>query len=192
MKAMILVLTTLGLLTGQTLAQQTQAPPPPQLYPENAQELTQHAEVAQSIGAAASEIMLATDVLRSEEIAEALRVAILNRGVNVYILTPAENVEDPASYLVSLALAGANLRLGPVDGSFVTIDRASVVVGELVSGVTALPGYEAQKTILVPDETYTASYVDSFYQAFEVAPPLDPSSLQILNEATSPQPEGGE
>jgi hypothetical protein len=162
------------------------APPPAQIYPENAQQLLQFSEVAQAIGSATSELMLATDVLRSQEIAEAVRSAVV-RGVSVYILTPTENVEDPESYLVSLALAGANVRLSPVDGSFVTIDRQSVVVGVLVSGVKGLPGYEEMdRTILVPDVTYTAPYVEGFYQSFEVAPALDPTTLSMF------QPQGGE
>jgi hypothetical protein len=160
---------------------------PLQLYPDNAQQLTQFSEVAQAINSASSEIMLATDVLRSQEIAEAIRVAVVNRGVAVYILTPAESVEDSASYLVSLALAGANVRLGPVEGSFVTLDRQSVVVGVLVSGVMGLPGYEAKdRTMLVPDETYTAPYVESFYEAFNVAPVLDPASLALLGGGDTP------
>jgi phosphatidylserine/phosphatidylglycerophosphate/cardiolipin synthase-like enzyme len=164
-------------------------PAPVQLYPDNAVQLTQFAEVAQAISSASSEIMIATDVLRSQEIAEALRMAIVNRSVSVYILTPEESVEDPASYLVSLALAGANVRVGPVEGSFVTLDRQSVVVGVLVSGVVGLPGYEEKdRTILVPDEAYTAPYVEAFYTSFEAAPVLDPETLALFN----PQPEGGE
>jgi hypothetical protein len=164
-------------------------PVPLQLYPDNAVQIMQFAEVAQAIASASSEIMLATDVLRSQEIAEAIRLAIVNRGVSVYILTPEESVEDPASYLVSLALAGANVRVGPVEGSFITLDRQSVVVGVLVSGVVGLPGYEEKdRTILVPDETYTAAYVESFYGAFGVAPVLDPESLALFN----PPLEGGE
>jgi Archaeal transcriptional regulator TrmB len=162
------------------------APPPAQIYPENAQQLLQFSEVAQAIGSATSELMLATDVLRSQEIAEAVRAAV-TRGVAVYILTPTENVEDPESYLVSLALAGASVRLSPVDGSFVTIDRQSVVVGVLVSGVKGLPGYEEMdRTILVPDATYTAPYVEGFYESFELAPALDPQTLSMF------QPQGGE
>lgn len=157
-----------------------EAAPPMQLYPESAIQLSQFTEVAQAISTAGSEIMLATDVLRSQDIAEALRAAVM-RGVAVYIITPQENIEDPSSYLVSLALAGANVRLAPVEGSFVTIDRTNVVVGVLVSGVMGLPGQEdMDRTILVPDETYTAPYVDTFYQSFEVAPALDPATLTIL------------
>jgi hypothetical protein len=180
----------------QTPAVQSgEQPAPLQLYPDNAVQITQFAEVAQAIASASSEIMLATDVLRSEEIAEAIRVAVVTRGVPVYILTPEESVEDPSSYLVSLALAGANVRVGPVEGSFVTIDRQSVVVGVLVSGVVGLPGYEEKdRTILVPDEVYTAPYVESFYQAFDAAPVLDPESLSIFSveDTTVEQTEGGE
>jgi hypothetical protein len=161
------------------LAAPTAAPPVPLvLYPDSAQELSQVPEVVQAISTASSEIMLATDVLRSQEIAEALRVAITTRGVAVYILTPEENVEDPNSYLYSLALAGANVRLGPVEGSFLTLDRQAVLVGLLVTGVMGVAGYEDKDlTILVPDETYTASYVESFYTSFQLAPALDPATL---------------
>jgi hypothetical protein len=64
------------------------------------------------------------------------------RGVAVYILTPQENIEDPNSYIYSLALAGANVRLGPVEGSFLTLDRQTVLVGVLVTGVMGVAGYE--------------------------------------------------
>lgn len=162
------------------------APPAVQIYPENAQQLLQFSEVAQAIASARSELMLATDVLRSQDIAEAVRAALM-RGVAVYILTPVESVEDPESYLVSLALAGANVRLAPVEGSFVTIDRQSVVVGVLVSGVMGLPGYEEMdRTILVPDATYTAPYVEGFYGSFELAPALDPATLSMF------KPQGGQ
>lgn len=185
---------------GLTHAQEAQEPTQPAptdpaapttplvMYPDSAQELSQIAEVVQAIGTASSEIMLATNVLRSQEIAEALRVAITTRGVAVYILTPQDNVEDPNSYLYSLALAGASVRLGPVDGSFLTLDRQSVLVGVLVTGVMGVAGYEDKDfTVLVPDEAYTASYVTSFYESFELAPALDTAA--IIDSAS---PEGGE
>jgi hypothetical protein len=165
------------------------------LYPDSAQELSQVPEVVQAIGTASSEIMLATDVLRSQEIAEALRVAITTRGVAVYILTPQENVEDPNSYLYSLALAGANVRLGPVEGSFLTLDRQTVLVGVLVTGVMGVAGYEDKDfTVLVPDEPYTASYVESFYTSFELAPALDPATLvqTAADQVTEGQTDGGQ
>ncbi len=185
-------------LTSFVYAQNSQDPAPTDpaaepaapllMYPDSAQELSQIAEVAQAIGTASSEIMLATSVLRSQEIAEALRVAMTTRGVAVYILTPQETIEDPNSYIYSLALAGAGVRLGPVEGSFLTLDRQSVLVGLLVTGVVGVAGYEDKDfTILVPDATYTASYVGSFYESFELASTLDTAA--IINSVT---PEGGE
>ncbi|MGL4610851.1 MAG: phospholipase D-like domain-containing protein [Trueperaceae bacterium] len=166
------------------------APPPPpmDLMPDSAQPLEEIAGIVQAIDSASSEIMLATNVLRSQEIAEALRAAMVSRGVSVYILTPEENLEDPNSYLYSLALAGASVRVGPIEGSFLTLDRQTVVVGLLVTGVKGVMGYENKDmTLLVPDETYTASYVEGFYQSFELAPPLDLNS--VIDSGT---PEGGE
>jgi hypothetical protein len=61
-------------------------------------------------------------------------------------------------------------------------------VGVLVSGVMGLPGYEEMdRTILVPDEAYTAPYVEGFYQSFELAPTLDPATLSIFQP-----PAGGQ
>jgi hypothetical protein len=165
-------------------AQTQQAPPaqsaavPLQLYPEGAQVLTTVAEVAQAINSSSSEIMLAASVLRSPEIAEALRAAMVTRGVAVYILAPEENVVEDASYFASLAMAGASVALGPVEGSFLTIDRTTLVAGVLVSGVVGLPGYEAKdQTVLVADPDYTAAYVDSFYQSFTAAPAFDTATV---------------
>jgi hypothetical protein len=169
-------------------AQTQQAPPagpaaaqtlvPLQLYPEGAQVLTTVAEVAQAINSSSSEIMLAASVLRSPEIAEALRAAVVTRGVAVYILAPEENVVEDASYFASLAMAGASVALGPVEGSFLTIDRTTLVAGVLVSGVVGLPGYEGKdQTVLVTDPDYTAVYVDSFYQSFTAAPAFDTATV---------------
>jgi hypothetical protein len=190
MKWLMLFLTFFGLSYAQQNAApaapqpaapgQPAPPPPMQIYPESAQQLKEFAEVAQAIASAGTEIMLATDVLRSQEIAEAIRALVVG-GVPVYIIAPEGSLEDPNSYLVSLGLAGANIRVGPVQGSFVVIDRQTVVDGILVSGVKGLPKQEeTNRTILVPDEAYTASYVDSFYQSYEVAPVLDPATLDIF------------
>jgi hypothetical protein len=180
---------------AQTVGDQPAAPAqaPLQLYPEGSQVLTSVEEVAQAISSASSEIMLATGVLRSPEIAEALRDAVVTRGVVVYILAPEENVTDSASYFASLALAGAGVALSPVEGSFLTIDRQTLVTGVLVSGVVGLPGYEDKdQTVLVPDPAYTAAYVDSFYQSFTIAPTFDGSSIiPVSGEYTQPTDEYG-
>jgi hypothetical protein len=190
-------LTMLVVAQAQTAATQPQAAAPAQaslqLYPEGSQVLTTVEEVAQAINSASSEIMLATGVLRSPEIAEALRDAVVTRGVAVYILAPEENVTDSASYFASLALAGVGVALSPVEGSFLTIDRQTLVTGVLVSGVMGLPGYEDKdQTVLVPNPDYTATYVDSFYQSFTAAPTFDGSSIiPVSGEYTQPTDEYG-
>lgn len=175
----------------QAATSQQTAQAPLQLYPEGSQVLTTVEEVAQVINSASSEIMLATGVLRSPEIAEALRDAVVTRGVAVYILAPEENVTDSASYFASLALAGAGVALSPVEGSFLTVDRQTLVTGVLVSGVVGLPGYEDKdQTVLVPDPAYTAAYVDSFYQSFTAAPVFDGTSIvQQTTENAQPTSE---
>lgn len=145
--------------------------------PPDAQALTDESEVVQTIGTASQELMVAARFLRSTAIADALRVATVKRGVAVYILTPAENIVDPASYTASLGLAGASVKLAPVSDSFILVDRQVTVVGPLISGLSTLPGERALPTYLVNDPAYASPFVEGFYTSFSAAPPFDHETL---------------
>ena len=83
-------LVLLFLLFGIALAQQDWTPP----LPQNAQALTSSEELVQTLNTASQEIMLAAPFLRSPELADAIRIAIVERGVAVFILAPLEGIED--------------------------------------------------------------------------------------------------
>ena len=156
-----------ALATAQTGGQNTLG------QPANAQLLRTEAEVAQALRAAREELMIATPRLLSHDIADAVRAASVERGVSVYILAPAEEIEVPASYLPSLSLAGAALSVAPAYEPFIVIDRQSVLTGALISSEPTLPGGAAGATFLTLDPSYAAPFVESFYASFNAAQPYN-------------------
>lgn len=157
-------------LTGQALAQGTmsggEAP-----YTV----LGTPGQVAAVVGQAVQEVLVASDVLRSREVANALREAITTRGVPVYVLTLPETAGENASYASSLSLAGAQVGLSPVGGSFMVVDRRLTVAGPLVGGLgraqTADPN---ALTVVIDNPEYANGFVEGFVDAFEQAEGYEP------------------
>lgn len=175
-RAMLVLVVLAAFAVAQGQAPEEQEPPSYRI-------LGSSADVALVISMATEELMVTADVMRSEEVAEALRQAMVTRGVPVYIMTLPENVEENASYFASLALAGANVRLSQVQGNFIVVDRRMVVAGPMVAGLALLPGEEANPhafseptglTVLVDDPNYTAQFVQGFYTGFTAAAEYQP------------------
>jgi hypothetical protein len=122
------------------------------------------AELAQVVALATQEVLVTSDILRTTEVAEALREAMVRRGVMVYIMTSLENVEENASYFASLSLAGANVRLGPVAGSYLIIDRRYTVMGSLIGSLGQSP--DAPPTVMIDNEGYAGQFIESFIRVF--------------------------
>lgn len=158
------------LLLGSVALAQTDWMPPP---PTGAQTLGTPVEVVQTLDTASQEVMLAAPLLRSEEVADALRKALIERGVPVYILAPVGGIEDPASYFMSLALTGASVSVAPVDEAFIVVDRTVLVQGPLLSGETTLPGQTPAQTYYLNDPNQAAPFVESFYQSYSEAAAYD-------------------
>ncbi len=129
--------------------------------------LSNASEIVSVIDLATSEVLVATDTLRAEEVAEALREAVVVRGVPVFILVPQLKVEENASYVAGLAHAGANVRLSEIGGSFLIVDRRYTVAGPLIGTLGELNG--GAPTILIDDPSYAAQFIEGFRQSFEVA-----------------------
>lgn len=127
------------------------------------------AEVAKVIHLATREVLITTDILRGEEVAEALREAIVVRGVPVFILVPKSAAEENASYIAGLAHAGASVRLAEVGGSFLVVDRRYTIAGSLIGSLGDLTA--DVPTILIDDPSYAAQFVAGFRQGFEAAQP---------------------
>jgi len=126
---------------------------------------TAQAEAAHLISTARSEIMLAAPTLRSQAVAEALRQALVVRGVAVFLLVDAELLEERASYVLTLALAGAQVRLAPITEGVLIIDRHTALRG----GFWELEG-AALPTQISQDAALVGPVAKWFYEAYRVAP----------------------
>lgn len=135
--------------------------------------LSTHSGIARHIAAAAREVMLAVPTLRSQVIAEALREAMVVRGVEVYLLVSPEHAEARAAYVTSLSLAGARVRLAPVEGGYLVVDRQRTITGALIGtrgGMLTDGG-----TVLHKDSSYTRQVVSWFYRTFRQADVYEPT-----------------
>ena len=151
----VLVLFTLIVLMGHTTAQSSL---PKTLLPED--------KAVRLVEAAREEVLLATPGIYSRQLAEALREAMVVRGVAVYLLVPANSAEDRASYVASLSLAGARVRFAEIEGSVLVVDRQQVVTSN-------------------PNETSDAARaVAWFYDAFRTAPIYDLTRSNFLEGET--------
>lgn len=107
-------------------------------------------DIATVYSLAMSEILLAADAIVSEEVADTLRRAMVERGVSLYILTREDTVDAPESYVRSLAAAGANVRVAEASANFALVDRAWAVVGPMAAG---WPKVGVQEPLLLIDPT---------------------------------------
>lgn len=102
----------------------------------HAQRLETSAQVAALVDSAQREVILVAPVLRVKAVADALRRAVVERGVSVKLLTGSSSVNDGASYWWGLVRAGAKLRtVREVAGFELIVDRASRVTGDAIGRV---------------------------------------------------------
>lgn len=99
--------------------------------------LTDAQQVVAQLGRAHEQLLIVAPSLFSKPIAEALRRAAAERGVQVFVLVSPAWVEAPGSYVASLALLdGVQVRLAETDRRFAVVDMhddAFVIEGGLVS-----------------------------------------------------------
>jgi phosphatidylserine/phosphatidylglycerophosphate/cardiolipin synthase-like enzyme len=124
-------------------------------------------EIAEVINASTQELLLVTDTFRNETLADAVRVAALERGVKVFVLAPEELAQDLSSYFGTLSQAGATVHLQEATGAFLVIDRKYVIQGNLLSELenpqTTTP------TMLIASQDYANHLTQLFIEAFEGA-----------------------
>ena len=131
--------------------------------------LTEPDEVAQVISTSTAELLLVTDTFRSETLADAVRVALLERGVQVFVVVPEALVTDLSSYFGTLERAGASIRLQETTGAFLVVDRQHVIQGPLLSTLEAAP--QASPTMLISNADYAEQLAERFIDAFKGATP---------------------
>jgi len=91
-------------------------------------------DIATLYNVATREILIAADAIVSEEVADTLRRAMVERGVSLYILTREDTVDAPESYVRSLTAAGASVRVAESGANFALVDREWAVVGPMAAG----------------------------------------------------------
>jgi hypothetical protein len=129
--------------------------------------LSKSGEIAEVINASTQELLLVADTFRNETLADAVRVAALERGVNVFVLAPESLIQDLSSYFGTLSQAGATIHLQEATGAFLVIDRKYVIQGALLSDL-ANPQTSSQ-TMFIASEDYANHLTQLFIDAFEGA-----------------------
>lgn len=128
----------------------------------NALAVTSDASVALVVEQAKQEVLVATDLLRSRPVADALRRGLL-RGVRVLILTAQPGLRDQSGYLVGLAMAGAEIRVGYFTTRAIIVDGRYLITGPHLSGLHA----EDSITLILDAPLAAAGARDRFLAAWQ-------------------------
>lgn len=166
----------LGLATAQTTPQ----------VRVNLQDLTM-TDIATEIESASQSIIIYSPQLRQPAVAEALRKAMVDRNLTVYILTDAKGLKDASSFTLSLALIGwwdpqkpSEPRRGLMyfpkvntkSEAFVILDSERMLVGNLISRPVSLA--ENNKTRLEVTPSKVRAAYNWAAQVTRAAEPFNP------------------
>ena len=123
-------------------------------------------DIATLYNVATSEILIAADAIVSEEVADTLRRAMVERGVSLYILTREDTVDAPESYVRSLTAAGASVRVAESGANFALVDRAWAVVGPMAAGWPKV-GVQKPLPLIDPELEAGTDLLGWFYETAE-------------------------
>jgi phosphatidylserine/phosphatidylglycerophosphate/cardiolipin synthase-like enzyme len=122
-------------------------------------------EIVSVIDAATQELLLSTDTFRNQDLANAVNKALLERGVEVYVLVPKALVTDLSSYFGTLERNGASIHTQETTGAFLIVDRAYTLQGPMLSELET--ANYANPTVLISSEDYATHLTGLFIEAFE-------------------------
>lgn len=141
--------------------------------------LSNQAQVLKVVGFAQQEVLLSTDALSSTAITQALKTAIEQHHVHVYVLVAQDGANDPTGLLKKLAVVGAQIRVGNAFAPFMIIDRTYTVMGLLSShaptGDTIASDAKhpaKQPTFLISEPGYVKRFSSMFISAFQQGRPI--------------------
>ncbi len=126
--------------------------------------ITEFQSIVDVIESTEKEILLRVDTLRNQAIAEALRRAILERDVTLYMMIPNDGLEDNGSYFLALASIGAKTRIADGQGAFLVSDRKITVFGNMLENRIVTQG--DMVTMKVASENYAQAAVNGFITAY--------------------------
>jgi hypothetical protein len=115
--------------------------------------------VVDQINHTSTSIYLAVPTLTSLSVADALRRAMVERGISVYVITTAQGLSHQADATNSLALPGAQVFIGdvPQDYFLLVLDKTTVLSGPLVATEGDF-GDQDMETLSVTDATNAEQY----------------------------------
>lgn len=190
MKNTLLALTGLATLS-LTFAQETVGRAPTvdaltreMLTTQGYQVVQSPTDIATLYNVATSEILLAADAVVSEEVADTLRRAMVERGVSLYILTREDTVDAAESYVQSLAAAGASVRTAEASGNFALIDRKWAVVGPMAAGWPKV-GVQEPLPLIDPELEAGTDLLTWFYETAEERSELQEAALTAARDAAA-------
>jgi hypothetical protein len=133
--------------------------------------------VVDQIDRTVATIYLATPTLTSLQVADALRRAVVERGVTVYVITTLQGLSHPADATNSLALLDAHIYVGaiPQDYFLLILDETTVLSGPLVATSDLEPS-ELQ-TMSVTDTKNAEQYAALLQQMM-----ADPNRYQFTSD----------
>ena len=142
--------------------------------------VTSFESVVDVINESEEEILLRVNTLRNLDLAEALRIALVERGVTVYMLIPTTGLEDNGSYFLALASIGAKVRIADGTGAFLVSDREVTVFGDLLEHKTINAG--DMLTMKTNSPVYAEQVTNGFISAFSKLPQWDWQSIIEANQ----------
>jgi phosphatidylserine/phosphatidylglycerophosphate/cardiolipin synthase-like enzyme len=122
-------------------------------------------EIVRVIDAATQELLLSTDTFRNQDLANAVNRALLERGVDVYVLAPEALVTDLSSYFGTLERSGASVHTQETTGAFLIVDRKYVIQGPILSELETAS--QSNPTVLIASPDYATHLTKLFIEAFE-------------------------
>ncbi len=133
-------------------------------------------DIATLYNVATSEILIAADAIVSEEVADTLRRAMVERGVSIYILTREDTVDAPESYVRSLTAAGASVRVAESAANFALVDRQWAVVGPMAAGWPKV-GVQEPLPLIDPELEAGTDLLGWFYETAQERSALQEEAL---------------
>lgn len=130
------------------------------------QVLSSPQDVTTLYNVATREILIAADAIVSEEVADTLRRAVVERGVTLFILTRDDTVDAAESYVKSLAAAGASVRTTETGANFALVDRQWAVVGPMAVGWPKV-GVQEPLPLIDPELEAGTDLLSWFYDTSE-------------------------
>lgn len=132
--------------------------------------------VAEQLGRAQQQLLLVTPTLLSKPVAEAVRRAVAERGVEVFVVTSPASVAAPGSYAMSLALLpGVQIRLAETQRRFALVDTGASAFG--VEGLLiseAQRGFNARPTFAFSAPAEVQDRAAIFQTLWPAATPYTP------------------